>query len=70
MGTLGEISTHVINKKLILALNERWLSYFDSRNPILKVSINQNKIILTGPKILRQEPIIENAPWKEVSVFG
>ena len=57
MKILGEITTFQMNKKLILTLDERWLSYFDSKNPVFTVSINQNRIMLTGPKIASQDPL-------------
>ncbi len=54
MKMLGEIKPFIINKKAILSLDERWLNYFDSES-IFKVVINDNKIMLIGPRIV-QDP--------------
>ena len=64
---LAEIKPLVINKKLILSLDERWLNYFDGESNF-KVVINDNKIMLIGPRIV-QDPITKKpAPAKiEVS---
>ena len=51
---LGEIKPFIINKKAILALDERWLNYFDSEQNF-QVVINDNKIMLIGPRIV-QDP--------------
>ena len=48
---LGEIKSHVINQRLVLALDERWLNYFDSEQNF-QVVINDNKIMLIGPRIV------------------
>lgn len=53
---LGEITPYYFNKKLILALDERWQNYFDSKNQNFKIAINQNQIILIGPKVSTQDP--------------
>ena len=67
---LGVLTPHVFNKKIILALDERWLSYFENDNPKFKVVINDNKIMLIGPKINGLGPITENSPnTKEVSII-
>jgi len=52
MKTLGEIKPFIINKKAILALDERWLNYFDSEQNF-QVVINDNKIMLIGPRIVQ-----------------
>ena len=52
MKTLGEIKPFIINKKAILSLDEHWLNYFDSES-IFKVVINDNKIMLIGPRIVQ-----------------
>ena len=49
---LGEIKPFIINKKAILSLDERWLNYFDSESNF-KVVINDNKIMLIGPRIVQ-----------------
>ena len=51
MKKLGEIKPYRINKKAILALDERWLNYFDSEQNF-QVVINDNKIMLIGPRIV------------------
>ena len=71
METFGEITTFQMNKKLILALDERWSQYFSSKNPVFTVSINQNKIMLIGPKIESYNgPITKENSAKEVSNIG
>jgi len=50
---LGEIKPHVINQRLVLALDERWLNYFDSEQKF-QVVINDNKIMLVGPSITKE----------------
>jgi len=52
MKTLGEIKPFIINKKAILSLDERWLNYFDSESNF-QVVINNNKIMLIGPRIVQ-----------------
>ena len=49
---LGEIKPFIINKKAILSLDERWLNYFDSESNF-QVVINDNKIMLIGPRIVQ-----------------
>ena len=49
---LGEIKPFIINKKAILSLDERWLNYFDSEQNF-QVVINDNKIMLIGPRIVQ-----------------
>ena len=48
---LAEIKPFIINKKAILSLDERWLNYFDGESNF-KVVINDNKIMLIGPRIV------------------
>ena len=55
---LGEIKPYVINKRLVLALDERWLNYFDSEQNF-QVVINDNKIMLIGPRIV-QDPTTDH----------
>jgi len=49
---LGEIKSFIINKKVILSLDERWLNYFDSEQNF-QVVINDDKIMLVGPRIVQ-----------------
>ena len=48
---LAEIQTYRFGKKMILSLDERWSEYFNSKNISFKVIINNNKLILVGPKV-------------------
>jgi len=52
--TLGKIKYYIINKKIILVLDEGWLNYFKSE-PIFQVVLNKNRIMLIGPRIV-QDP--------------
>ena len=54
MKKLGFVKAFKTNKKLVLALDERWLSYFDS-DQNFQVVINDNHIMLIGPRIV-QDP--------------
>ena len=64
---LGEIKPFIINKKAILALDERWLNYFDSEQNF-QVVINDNKIMLIGPRIVQDPTTKKPTPAKmEVS---
>jgi len=40
---------------LMIALDERWSEYFNSKNETFKVVINNNKLILVGPKVSSQD---------------
>jgi len=63
--TLGEITPYSFNKKLILSIDERWEKYFTSKNKNFKVVINDNRIMLIGPKVSRLDPTTnENQPKK------
>ncbi len=61
---LGEISPYHLNKKLIIALDERWRKYFVSKNEKFQVLINDDdKIVLIGPKVSTLDPTTnENQP--------
>ncbi len=59
MKKLGEIKPYRISKKAILALDERWLNYFDSEQNF-KVVINDNKIMLIGPRIVQSPTTNDN----------
>lgn len=63
---LGEITPYHLNKKLIIPLDERWCNYFTSKNENFKVVINDDKIMLIGPKVSRQDPITNDNQPKEV----
>ena len=67
MKDLGETKSFIINKKLVLSLDERWLNYFDSEQNF-KVVINDNKIMLIGPRIVQDPTTKKPTPAKmEVS---
>jgi len=53
MKNLGVVKGFIINKKIVLSLDERWLSYFDSEQNF-QVVINDNKIMLVGPTLTKE----------------
>ncbi len=60
---LGEVAPYTLNKKLILSIDERWENYFTSKNKNFKVVINDNRIMLIGPKVSQLDPTTnENQP--------
>ena len=63
---LGEITPYPLNKKLILSLDERWQEYFVSKNKNFKVVINNNRIMLIGPKVSSVDPTTNENQPKEV----
>ena len=65
---LGEITPYHFSKKLIIALDERWSEYFNSKNETFQVVINNNKIMLIGPKVSHPSPTTKS-PDKEISDF-
>ena len=65
---LGEIIPYHFGKKLMIALDERWSEYFNSKNISFKVVINNNKLILVGPK-LSQDTTKTTAIKQELSDF-
>jgi len=64
-GILGEITPYHFNKKLIISLDERWQEYFVSKNKNFKVVINDNKIMLIGPKVSSQDPTTTSPATKQ-----
>ena len=64
---LAEIQTYHFGKKMIFSLDERWSEYFNSKNISFKVIINNNKLILVGPKVSIQDTTKSTA--KEISNF-
>ena len=63
---LVEIKPHIINKRLVLALDERWLNYFDSEENF-QVVINDNKIMLIGPRLVHDPTTNhDQSPRKEI----
>ncbi|HEV2193423.1 MAG TPA: hypothetical protein VGR54_07400 [Nitrosopumilaceae archaeon] len=53
---LGEIKSHRFNNKIILAIDARWIDYFNSKEPIFQAVIQEGKYILVGPKLNRSGP--------------
>src|SRR3990170_1185840 len=53
---LGEIKSYNFNSKLLVAIDARWLDYFDSKNPTFKAVIQTGKYVLVGPKVNRSGP--------------
>lgn len=71
MKVLGEITPYLLNKKMIIALDEGWMDYFVSKNSNFQVVINDEKIMLIGPKVSRLDPITKpTATKQEISNFG
>jgi len=66
---LGEIKSILMNKKIILGIDERWLDYFNSKNPSFKAVIQNEKLILVGPKVNRSGPT-SNPTTNEVDIIG
>ena len=67
---LGEITPYPLNKKLILSLDGRWENYFTSKNKNFKVVINDNRIMLIGPKVSQLDPTTKSpATNQETSDF-
>ena len=63
--TLGEITPYSLNKKLILSLDERWENHFTSKNKNFKVVINDNRIMLIGPKVSQLDPTTKSPATKQ-----
>lgn len=61
---LGEIKPYIINKKIILPLDEGWINYFESE-PIFQVVLNKNQIMLIGPKIVQDPTTHTSQPTKK-----
>ncbi len=67
---LGEITPYHFGKKLMIALDERWSEYFNSKNETFQVVINNNKIMLIGPKVSQPSPTTKSTVTKqEISDF-
>ena len=66
---LGEIKSHTVNNKIILAIDSRWLDYFNSENPSFKAVIQDGKYVLVGPKLNHSGPT-SNPVLKEVDDSG
>ena len=62
---LGEVAPYTLNKKLIISLDERWENYFTSKNKNFKVVINDNRIMLIGPKVSQLDPTTKSPATKQ-----
>jgi len=62
---LGEITPYHFGKKLVIPLDERWSEYFNSKNETFKVVINNNKLMLVGPKVSNQSPTTKSPATKQ-----
>jgi len=56
MQELGQIKSYHFNNKIILAIDSRWLDYFNSENFTFKAVIENGKYVLVGPKVNRSGP--------------
>jgi len=56
MEELGKIKSYNFNNKLLLAIDSRWIDYFNSENPTFKAIIEHGKYVLVGPKVNRTGP--------------
>ena len=56
MDELGKIKSYNFNNKLLLAIDSRWIDYFNSENPTFKAIIQNGKYVLVGPKVNRSGP--------------
>jgi len=67
---LGEITPYHFGKKLMIALDERWSEYFNSKNETFKIVISNNKLMLIGPRVSSQDTITKSTTSKqEISDF-
>jgi len=48
---LGVIKSHTFNNKIIIAINSKWIDYFNSKEPTFKAVIQNGNYILVGPKV-------------------
>lgn len=53
---LGVIKSYNFNNKLLLAIDSRWIDYFNSQNPTFKAVIQNGKYVLVGPKVNHTGP--------------
>ncbi|MEX0764729.1 MAG: hypothetical protein WD033_06155 [Nitrosopumilaceae archaeon] len=66
---LGDIKTHIFNNKVIVAIDSRWLDFFNSKEPIFKAVIRDGKYVLIGPKVSTKDPIEpHNQPGEAVVI--
>ena len=60
MQELGQIKSYHFNNKIILAIDSRWLDYFNSESLTFKAVIENGKYVLIGPKVSTQGPTTNN----------
>ena len=66
---LGELRSHNVGNKIIIAIDSRWLDYFNSENPTFKAVIENGKYVLIGPKVSTKDPIEpHNQPGEAVVI--
>lgn len=53
---LGEIKSHTVGNKIIVAIDSRWSDYFNSKNLTFKAVIQDGNYILVGPKVNHPGP--------------
>jgi len=63
---LGEIKSHTFNNKIIIAIDSRWIDYFDTDNPTFKAVIENGKYVLVGPKVNSKQGPTSNPVINEV----
>ena len=49
---LSDIVPFFFEGKLIIALDEKWIKYFNTENPIFQAFVNDGKYVLVGPHII------------------
>ncbi len=68
MEELGQIKSYHFNNKIILAIDSRWLDYFNSENPAFKAVIDNGKYVLVGPKVNRSGPTSNHTTNEVVTI--
>jgi len=53
---LGQIKSYYLDNKIILAIDSRWIEFFNSKNPTFNAIIENGKYVLVGPKVNRTGP--------------
>ena len=66
---LGELRSHNVGNKIIVAIDSRWSDYFNSENPTFKAVIQDGKYVLIGPKVSTKDPIEQrNQPGEAAAI--
>jgi hypothetical protein len=63
---LGEIKSYTFNNKIILAIDSRWIDYFNSTEPTFQAVIQNGKYVLVGPKVNSKQGPTSNPVINEV----